>query len=167
MIRVFLTLLLALFLLTIESVIVRYAGFSVTRIDVTVVLLVWLALRAPTLEGAAASFGVGYLLDLMSGRPTGLYTFLAVLTFLVGRVASGVVDVRSPAMLALFSVAASAGHGLLATLLSWMVTRENSAAPLYALPMQVLLTGIAAILLNPLLKKLEWSDQRTKPSLLR
>ena len=167
MIRVLLTLLLALFLLTIESVIVRYAGLSVTRIDVTVVLLVFLALRAPTLEGAAASFGVGYLLDLMSGRPTGLYTFLGVLTFLVGRVTSSVMDVRSPVMLALFSMAASAGHGLVATLLTWMVTHENSGAPLYTLPVQVLLTGLAAVLLSPLLKKLEWSDQRAKPSLLR
>lgn len=167
MIRVLVTLLLALLLLTVESVIVRYAGFAVTRIDVTVVLLIFLALRAPTLEGAAASFGVGYLLDLMSGRPTGLYTFLGVLTFLVGRVMSGVMDVRSPAMLALFSMAASAGHALLATMLSWMVTRENSAAPLYAIPVQVLLTGVAAVVLSPLLKKLEWSDQRAKPSLLR
>lgn len=167
MIRVLVTLLLALFLLTIESVIVRYAGLSVTRIDVTVVLLVWLALRAPTLEGAVASFGVGYMLDLMSGRPTGLYTFLAVLTFLIGRVTSSIMDVRSPIMLALFSMAASAGHGLVATMLSWMVTRESSAAPLYALPMQVLLTGLAAFLLHPLLRRLEWSDQRAKPSLLR
>lgn len=167
MMRVLLMLLLALFLLTVESVIVRYAGLSVTRIDVTVVLLVWLALRAPTLDGAVAAFGTGYLLDLMSGRPTGLYTFLAVFTFLLGRVASSVVDVRSPVMLALFAMAASAGHGLVATLLTWMVTRESSAAPLYALPIQVLLTGLAAIFLHPLLRKLEWSDQRARPSLLR
>jgi rod shape-determining protein MreD len=79
---------LALALLTLESVVVKQAGLVLGRIDVTVVLVAFLALRATLLEGAFTAFTVGYLLDLMSGQPTGLFTFLAVFTFLVGRLVS-------------------------------------------------------------------------------
>lgn len=170
MIRMFFTLVLTLLLLTVESVVVKYTGWAVTRIDVTVAVLAFLALRAATLEGAITSFCVGYLLDLMSGRPTGLFTFLAVLTFLAGRLAASVVDVRTPASFALFVMAADAGHQLLGTLLTWMVSVDDARtfAPLYALPVQVLLAGLVAVLLHPLFKRLDPGDsQRTKPSLLR
>ena len=50
--------------------------------------------RAGLLEGAVASYAVGYLLDLMSGQPTGLYTFLGVFTFLAGRLIDSLLDVR-------------------------------------------------------------------------
>ena len=62
-----------------------------------------------------SSFAVGYLLDLMSGRPTGLYTFLAVLTFLLGRLV-GVAGGRAlgARRFALFAMGADVGHGLLA-----------------------------------------------------
>ena len=61
----------------------------------TVAIVAFLSLRAGLLEGAVASYAIGYLLDLMSGRPTGLYTLLAVVTFLLGRIAASLVDVRS------------------------------------------------------------------------
>ncbi|MFL5319844.1 MAG: hypothetical protein ACJ790_09315 [Myxococcaceae bacterium] len=163
-------LLLSLGLLTLESVVVKYTGFSVARVDVTVAVLCFLALRAATLEGAITSFCVGYLLDLMSGRPTGLFTFLAVLTFLVGRLAASVVDVRSSTSFALFVMAADAGHVLLGTVFTWMVSPDDARTfgPLYALPAQVILTGIAAVLLHPIFKRLDPGDsQRVKPSLLR
>ena len=41
---------------------------------------------------------MGYLLDLMSGQPTGLFTFLAVFTFLVGKLVASLVDVRTRAL---------------------------------------------------------------------
>jgi rod shape-determining protein MreD len=79
-----------------------------------VAIVAFLSLRAGLLEGAAASYAVGYLLDLMTGRPTGLYTLLAVVTFLLGRIAAGLVDVRSGRSFALFAMAADATHGVLA-----------------------------------------------------
>ena len=93
--KLLLTLVLTLLFLALESVAVKYMGLGVARIDVTVAIVAFLSLRAGLLEGAVASYAVGYLLDLMTGRPTGLYTLLAVVTFLLGRIAAGLVDVRS------------------------------------------------------------------------
>lgn len=161
------TLGLALFLLSVEAVVVKYLGFEVTRIDVTVALVTFLALRASTMEGAFASYGIGYLLDLMSGRPTGLYTFLAVLTFLVARLAASLVDVRTRAAFALFVVGADLGHGLLAFFFSWMTSRGGApAGSLTSLPVQALLTGLAAFALYPLLRRFEGED-RQQAGLLR
>lgn len=158
---------LALALLSVEAVVVKYLGLEVTRIDVTVALVAFLALRARPLEGAFASYGIGYLLDLMSGRPTGLYTFLAVLTFLVARLAASLVDVRNKVSFALFVAGADLGHGLLAVFFSWMTSKgAASAGSLAGLPLQALLTGLAAFALYPLLKRFE-GEERPQAGLLR
>ena len=83
--RVAAMLAMSLALLCVESVAVKVFGFSVIRIDVTLALVVFLGLRANTVEGAFTSFAIGYLLDVFTGRPTGLYPFLAVLVFLLVR----------------------------------------------------------------------------------
>lgn len=152
---------LALALLTLESVVVKQAGLVLGRIDVTVVLVAFLALRATLLEGAFSAFAVGYLLDLMSGQPTGLFTFLAVFTFLVGRLVSTFVDVRGALSFALFAMGADVGHSLLSAFFTWLTVKEGSTASLLSgLPLQVLLTGAAALALFPLLRRFEASQDR-------
>lgn len=158
-----LTIAMALVLLSVEAVLVKYLGLGLTRIDVTVSLVAFLALRASTQAGAVSAFAIGYLLDLMSGRPTGLYTFLAVLLFLMARLAASLVDVRSAATFALFAMGADASHALLAFLFSWMTARKEIGGPVMALsaiPLQVLLTGAASLLLYPLLRKLDPGGER-------
>lgn len=157
------TVLLAMALLTLESVLVQRAGLVLSRIDVTVVLLAFLALRTSLLEGACSAFAVGYLLDLMSGQPTGLYTFLGVFTFLVCRLVYSLVDVRGPVAFVLFTMGADMGHGLLAAFFGWLTVKDGSAtAVLPGLPLQVALTGAAALALYPLLRKLEGRPERTQ-----
>ncbi|MFP2907270.1 hypothetical protein ACLESD_19930 [Pyxidicoccus sp. 3LFB2] len=152
---------LALALLTLESVVVKQAGLVLGRIDVTVVLVAFLALRATMLEGAVTAFAVGYLLDLMSGQPTGLYTFLAVFTFLVGRLVSTFVDVRGAMSFALFAMGADVGHSLLASFFTWLTVKDGSTSSLLAgVPLQVMLTGAAALALFPLLRRFEASQER-------
>jgi rod shape-determining protein MreD len=163
------TVLLALLLLTVESVLVKYLGFAVARIDVTVVLIAFLALRASLVEGAIAAFAVGYLLDLMSGQPTGLYTFLGVLLFLLGRLSDTWFSVRSAGAFVLFSMAADVAHGVLSRFFSWMVSK---GAPAFSSQMgsllgQVMLTGAAALVLYPLLNRLESDADRSRTSMLR
>jgi hypothetical protein len=150
---------LALALLTLESVVVKQAGLVLGRIDVTVVLVAFLALRATLLEGAFSAFAVGYLLDLMSGQPTGLFTFLAVLTFLVGRLVSTFVDVRGALSFALFAMGADVGHSLLSAFFTWLTVKEGSTS-LSGLPLQVVLTGAAALALFPLLRRFEAGQDR-------
>lgn len=163
------TVALALFLLTVESVLVQQFGLAVTRVDVTVAIVAFLALRASVLEGAFASFATGYLLDLMSGRPTGLFTFLAVLIFLLGRVGSVFVDVRSGPSFALFAMAIDVLHGLLALFFTWLTAREpgTTGFSLSGFVVQVLLTGLAALVLYPLLRKLDPGSERPEVGALR
>jgi hypothetical protein len=163
------TVALALFLLAVESVVVKHLGFSVTRIDVTVAMIAFLALRASLMEGAFSAFAIGYLLDLMSGRPTGLYTFLGVLVFLLGRVSNSFFDVRSAPAFALFAAAADVGHGLLALFFSWMTTRQSGAVgfSLGGFLFQILLTGASAFALFPLLRRIDPASERPEIGALR
>lgn len=165
-VRLAVTLLLTLLFLALESVAVKYVGLGVSRIDVTVAIVAFLSLRAGLLEGALASYAVGYLLDLMSGRPTGLYTLLAVITFLLGRVAASLVDVRTGRSFALFAMAADATHGLLAWGISGVSSKQMALSGLSGLPLEVLLTGVAALFLYPLLKRFGLGAERRDPGLL-
>ena len=156
------TLGLALLLLTLESVLVQQLGLAISRIDVTVVLVAFLALRAGILEGAFSSFAVGYLLDLMSGQPTGLFTFLGVFIFLMGKLVARLTDVRSRAAFVLFTMGADVTHGLLVSFFTWLTTKDGSASALLpGLPLQVTLTGVAAALLYPVLRRFEASQDRS------
>jgi rod shape-determining protein MreD len=111
---------------------------------------------------------VGYLLDMMSGQPTGLYTFLAVFTFLIGKLVASVVDVRTPMAFALFAMGADAGHGLLAAFFTWLTVKEGATVALLpGLPLQVALTGLTALALYRVLKKFESRQDRPQMGLLR
>lgn len=151
---------LALLLLSVESVVVKFLGLEVTRIDVGLALVVFVALRATTVEGAFTAFAAGYLLDAFTGRPTGLYPFLAVLTFLLVRAAGQVVDGRSRGGYALFVAAATFGHALLARFFGWLTARQGGGAgsALAGVPLQVLLSTVAGVALFPLLKRIEPGD---------
>ena len=163
-----LTFALALISISIESVVVKYLGLPLARIDVTVAIVAFLALRADLAEGAMSAYVVGYLLDLASGRPTGLYTFLAVLTFLLGRFADSMTEVRSPLGFAFFAMAADLGHGLFASVLSWLAKDGGGRSLSFSgLPLEVALTGGAALLLYPLLKRVSPGTERSEPGMLR
>jgi rod shape-determining protein MreD len=159
---------MALGLLTLESVAAQFTDHAVAGLDVTVVIVAHLALKALPLEGALTSFGVGYLLDILSGRPSGLYTFLAVLAFVGGRLGSSLVVVNSRRRFALFAGAVEAGHAVVGWLLQAAVARDPvGTGPLAALPLQVLLTAGAAFLLYPALQVLEPGEDRSGKELLR
>ena len=160
--------LLALLLLSVESVLVKTFGFEVTRIDVGLALVVYAALRCTTIEGACSAFSVGYLLDVFTGRPTGLYPALAVLVFLLARGAGVVVDTRSRGPYALLVAIATLGHALLAVFFSWLTSAAGSGHvfSLSGVPLQTLLTTLAGLAMWPLLKTIE-PGERPEPGLLR
>lgn len=167
--RIAVLLLITLFLLCIESVVVKVFGFSVTRIDVTLALVVFLGLRANTVEGASTSFGIGYLLDVFTGRPTGLYPFLAVLVFLLVRLLASFVDARSRGLYAAMVGAAAVGHALLAVFFSWLTSLSGgggAVATLSGVPLQVALSSLAAFVLWPLLIKLDPGQERPRAGIL-
>ncbi len=159
---------LALVVLSVEAVIVKTFGFDVTRIDVCVGIIVYVGLRGTTVEGAFTAFAVGYLLDVLSGRPTGLYPFLGVLVFLSARLVAQLVDGRSRVAFSIFTAAATFGHALLAFLFTWLTSRsgEGRVLSLSGLPLQVVLSSLAAAAMYPLLKRIE-PGERPKPGVLQ
>lgn len=163
------TLGLALLLLSLEAAFIQFFGLTSMRVEVTVPLIALLALRASTIEGAVSAYALGYLLDLMSGRPTGVYTFLGVLVFLFGRVAASVVDVRSAMGFVLFVAGADAAHGVLAVFFVWLTSRGGQGlwSLLAHVPLQVLLTAIVARLLYPLLRRMDPAHERPQFGALR
>ncbi|MDP1915925.1 MAG: rod shape-determining protein MreD [Myxococcales bacterium] len=148
---------LALVLLSIEAVLVKTFGFEVTRIDVTIAIIVFMAVRSKTIEGSLTAFAIGYLLDVFTGRPSGLYPALAVLVFLLARAAAQLLDGKSRLGYALFAAGATVGHSLVAFLLMWLTSKnaDGRVLSLTAVPLQALLTGVTAALLFPLLAKIE------------
>ncbi|MBX7097856.1 MAG: hypothetical protein K1X89_09100 [Myxococcaceae bacterium] len=160
---------IGLLLLCVESVAVKSLGFSVTRVDVTLLLVVFLSLSAGLVEGAFAAFALGYLLDVFTGRPTGLFPFLAVLTYLVVRLGSVVVDARGRGLFALVTGAAVVAHGLFATFFTWLTSRaaQSPVASVSGLPLQAVLTMAAALALWPLLQRLDPGKERPEPGALR
>jgi cell shape-determining protein MreD len=161
-------LVLTLVLLCIESVAVKVFGFSVTRIDVTLVLVVFLGLRANTVEGAFTAFSIGYLLDVFTGRPTGLYPFLAVLVFLLVRLLSSFVDARARGLFSAMAGAATFGHALLAVFFSWLTSLSGggTVATLSGVPLQLGLSLVTAFLLWPVLLKLDPGQERPQAGVL-
>lgn len=159
---------LALLLLSLESVLVKTFGFEVTRIDVGLALVVYAALRCTTIEGALSAFSVGYLLDVFTGRPTGLYPALAMLVFLLVRAAGLVLDGRSRGSYALFVAVGTVVHALLAVLFSWLTSAAGSGhvLSLSGVPLQVVLTTLMGVAMWPLLKKIE-PGERPEPGVLR
>lgn len=161
---------IAAILLAIEAVVVRYLGLSISRIDVTLTIVAALAMRAAVVEGAFSSFCVGYLLDLMSGRPTGLYTFLAVLMFLLLRLADTFIEVRRAGGFVAFVAGGEVVHQVLAAFFTWMTSKDEHvfSASLRGLPTSVMLTALAGLLLFPLLMRFIPQTEQQKPmSLIR
>jgi hypothetical protein len=157
---------LALLLLSVEAVLGRAVELDVTRIDVGLAIVVYVGLAATTMEGAFTAFAVGYLLDVFTGRPTGLYPFLAMFVFLLVRGVSQLVDGRSRGGFGLFVAAAAFGHGLLAGFFSWLTARQEGGVSWTGLPLQVLLATAAGLALWPLFKRIEPGDH-PEPGRLR
>ena len=114
--RAGLVLLVAAALAILESVIPHLLHLRAARPDLLLVVVLYLALRDDVVQGAALSAATGYLSDLTSATPAFLYTFLAVLTFVVVRTAGAALRTDGGIQSAAVAFGASLGHSLLATL---------------------------------------------------
>jgi rod shape-determining protein MreD len=159
----------ALLLAAVQGAALRVLGGGVVTVSLLAPWLVYLGLHAGNVDGVLAAAGVGLVLDVMSGTPKGLLTFLAVLLFLVARAVGTSVDVRGRLPFALLS-------GLGALLLSgggWLLLRW--AAPPEVAPratvilraiVEAILTGALAPLLLSGLRRLDRLFEREEPGLL-
>ena len=123
--RAGLVLLVAAALAILESVIPHLLHLRAARPDLLLVVVLYLALRDDVVQGAALSAATGYLSDLTSATPAFLYTFLAVLTFVVVRTAGVALRTDGGIQSAAVAFGASLGHSLLATLVFGAFTGDG------------------------------------------
>ena len=168
--KLFLALLLGLCAMAVSGALVHVLGLSQARIEVAVALVVYACLSFDTPRAALCSYAAGYLFDLMTGAPTGLYAFVAMLTFVVCRVVVVMADVRGVAGFAVLTLFIDAVHQLLAYgLIDFFAGRTGphaGPAALYALPATAALTALAAAALYPAFHQLDLAFDRDEASSL-
>lgn len=145
-------------------------GGGAFSLALPLLVVVHLGLSTTHVEGAVSAAGVGYVMDLMTGGPKGLMTFLAVALYLFARLAGAGLDVQGRAG---FSVLAALGtflYGAAALGLSSLVTPAEASPGLPLLGrvgVEALLTGLVAALSHGLFQRVERLFHREDPGLLR
>ncbi len=159
----------ALVLAGVQAAVLRWAGGGAFPVALVAACLVYLGLHGGNVDGAVASAGVGYVMDLMAGTPKGLMTFLAVLLFLVVRAVSASIDVRGRASFALLSGLGAVFLSIGALLLTRYTVAAEAAPGAVLLP-RILAEGVLTGALSPLvamgLRRLDALFHREEPGLL-
>jgi rod shape-determining protein MreD len=153
--RVALVLLVALGLAVLESVIPHLLHLRAARPDLLLIVVLYLALRDDVIQGAALSAAAGYLSDLTSATPAFLYTFLAVLTFVVVRTAGAALRTEGGIQSAAVAFGASLGHSLVATLVFGSFTGAGFHLELSPLLWSAFGTALAAPLVFAVLRRVD------------
>src|ERR671937_2036856 len=95
--RAILSFALALVLASMQAALLRWFGGGSVSVALALPVVVYLGLHAGNVDGALGAAAVGYVVDLMSGGPKGLMTFLAVALFLFSRLAGAALAVQGRA----------------------------------------------------------------------
>ena len=159
----------ALFLAAFQAALLRWLGGGWFSLTLVAACVVYVGLHGGNVDGSVAAAGMGYVLDLMTGSPKGLMTFLAVLLFVGARAVSGAVDVRGRSAFALLSGLGSLFLSLGALLLVRVTVAEEAAPGVALVPrmlLDALLTGALAPLVLEGLKRLDRAFHREEPGLL-
>src|SRR5256886_4361848 len=125
--------------------------------DLLLSVVLYLALNDEVVQGAALSLAAGYLSDLTSATPPCLYTVLAVLTFVVVRLAGSAIKTHGGPQSAAVAFAASLIHSSLAAVLFYFVAPGSEGLVLQFVPLfwSALATAIAAPAVFSVLRRLD------------
>lgn len=162
--------LFALALVALQTALLRWIGGGGFSLLLPVACVVYLAIHGGNVEGSVGAAGVGYVLDLSTGTPKGLMTFLAVLVFLMIRAVNAAVDVRGRWGFAVLTAVATLFTSLGSLVLLRLATVPELAPGLRLLPRMVieaLLTGALAPLVLAGMKWIDGLFRREDPGLLR
>jgi hypothetical protein len=161
--------LFALGLAAVQAAVLRWLGGGAFSLSLLAACVVYLGLNGGNVDGSVAAAGVGYVLDLLTGSPKGLMTFLAVLLFVAVRGVSAAVDVRSRASFALLSGVGAVFLSLGALLLTRYTAPEEAAPGALLLP-RMIAEGVFTAALSPLvmmgLRRIDALFHREEPGLL-
>jgi len=162
-------LVLSLVLAALQSALTHHLGGGVVTVCLLAPVLVHLALTAASVDGAVGAAAVGYVLDLLTGTPKGLMTFLAVGAFLVVRFTGAAVDVRGRVGFALLSAATALGLSAGAVALQRLVATPEVAPGWGMLPRllaEAAVTGLCAPLVQLAVRRLDMLLGGEEPDLI-
>ncbi len=162
--------LFALVLAGLQAAVLRWVGGGAFSMSLLAACVVYLGLHGGNVDGSVGAAGVGYVLDLVTGSPKGLMTFLAVLTFVLARAVGAAVDVRGRA-----GFAALSGLGALVFSLGAMLLLGYTAPPETApgatligrVIVEALLTAAASPVVLVGMRRIDALFHREEPGLLR
>ncbi len=153
--RIALVILVCGILAVLESVLPFMLHLRAARADLLLSVVLYLALHDDVMQGAALSAVAGYLSDCTSATPAFLYTFLAVLTFIVVRLAGSALKTEGGAQSAAVAFGASLVHSLVASLLFGFVAGAGFHLELAPLLWSAFGTALAAPLVFSVLRRLD------------
>jgi len=153
--RIVLVILVCVALGVIESVVPFLFHLTAARPDLLLIVVLYLALHDDVVEGAALSAAAGYLSDLTSATPAFLYTFLAVLTFVVVRLGGSALKTEGGLQSAAVAFGASLVHSLIATLVFGFFTGAGFHLEIGSLLWSAIGTAIAAPIVFSILRRLD------------
>ncbi len=153
--RIALVILVCMALAVVESVVPFLLHLRSARADLLLVVVLYVALHDDVMEGAALSAVAGYLTDLTSAAPAFLYTFLAVLTFVVIRLGGSALKTEGGAQSAAVAFGASLVHSVIATLVFGFFTGAGFHFEVGTLLWSAVGTGLAAPVVFSILRRLD------------
>jgi rod shape-determining protein MreD len=153
--RVVLVVLICVALAVVESVVPFLFHLRSARPDLLLVVVLYLALHDDVMEGAALSAVAGYLSDLTSATPAFLYTFLAVLTFVVLRLGGSALKTEGGLQSAAVAFGASLIHSVIAALIFGFFTGAGFHFEIAPLLWSAVGTAIAAPIVFAILRRLD------------
>lgn len=160
------TLVVALFLLLLQSTVLEFAPVHLVTPALGLVVVLHLGLSEKWTPSSAAviAFCTGYLFDLVSGAPRGVHAFVFVLMSLFARALAARLAVRGLVFKAATSFVASLFAALLVVVVRAQVSPEGGYGGLRQAPLEALLTGLFG---PPVMFLLERVDGRLDPARLR
>jgi rod shape-determining protein MreD len=160
------TLLLALFLLLLQSTVLEFTPVHVVTPSMGLLVALYLGLSEKWTSSSAAlvAFCTGYLFDLVSGAPRGVHAFVFVVMAIFARAMAARLAVRGPVFKAASAFVAALVAAVLIVVIRAQVSLEGGYAGLRQAPLEALLTGILA---PPVLWLFTRVEGRLDPARLR
>lgn len=162
--------LFALLLVSLQAALLRYLGGGAASLALALPIVVYLGLHGGNMDGAVGAAAVGYVIDLTTGGPKGLMTFLAVLLFLFSRLVGAALSVQGKAGFAILSGVGTFLYGLAALLLTRAITPDETSpgfSLLGRMLVEALLTGVLAPFVLVAMRRIERLYVREEQGLLR
>jgi rod shape-determining protein MreD len=160
------TLLLALFLLLLQSTVLEFTPVHVVTpsMGLLVALHMGLSEKWSSSSAALVAFCTGYLFDLVSGAPRGVHAFVFVVMSIFARAMAARLAVRGPLFKAASAFVAALVAAVLIVVIRAQVSPEGGYAGLRLAPLEALFTGVLA---PPVLWLFTRVEGRLDPARLR